>query len=180
MTNENLFPALRDGEKTILYHLYAHGAKHVVFGSHAVLLYAPDREVGANDLDVVVECSKENAVKVLAAVQACGAQLEYEPAEYLDRLSRPKSGVNVPYDNGVEIMTSTESEVLSFDDLWRDRCLVSVSMVLPGSWEESIFDVPFVSNAHLVQLKQEAINNPERKKNKEKWEQDIIDLKSLQ
>ena len=93
---------------------------------------------------------------------------------------RRNSVVNVPYDNGVEIMTSTESEVLTFDDLWRDRFLVSVSVVLPGSWEESVFDVPFVSKAHLVQLRQEAINSPERKKNKEKWEQDIIDLKSLQ
>jgi len=53
-------------------------------------------------------------------------------------------------------------------------------VVLPGSREQSTFDAPFVSKAHLAQLKQEAINDPESKKKKEKWEQDIIDLKSLQ
>lgn len=177
MTNDLYFPALRECEKAFLYYLYAHGARHVVIGSHAVLLYVGDREVGANDLDVVVECNNENAVKVFAAVQDCGVRLIYEPAEYIDRLSRPKTNLGVPFGGHIEILTSIESEMLSFDDLWRDRYLARVSVAVGDSGEVSVFDAPFVSKAHLLQLKQEAINDPVRG---EKREQDIIDLKSLQ
>ena len=114
MTNETLYsPTLRECGKVFLHYLYARGAKHVVIGGHAVLLYAGDREVGVNDLDAVIECSHENAVKVFAAIQDCGVQLEYEPGVYIDHLSRPNSKVTFSCGDPIEILTSTKSEVLS-------------------------------------------------------------------
>jgi hypothetical protein len=179
VTNETLYsPTLRECEKAFLHYLYARGAKHVVIGGHAVLLYAGDREVGVNDLDVVIECSHENAVRVFAAIQDCGVQLIYEQAEYIDRLSQPNTKLCVPYGGPIEILTSTKSEVLSFDDLWRDRCLVSVSVAVGDSWGESVFDAAFVSKAHLLQLKREAISDPER--DEKGREQDKNDVESLQ
>jgi hypothetical protein len=107
----------------------------MVFGGHAVLLYAPERDLGgANDLDVVVECSKENAVKVFAAAQACGVKpAEGETEEdCIARLSQPNKILRFPYGGPIEVMTSTKSEVLLFDDLWRDPRLVSVSVCHQG------------------------------------------------
>jgi hypothetical protein len=174
MTNENLSPVLRDGEIEFLYHLHACGAKYLVTGSHAVLLYAPDRRLGgANDLDVVVECSHENAVKVLAAAQACGYKPSDGEAKCIEGLSRPKGRLSFSYGGPIEILTSTD---LPFGDLWRDRRFFPVAVVIPGSWRKSKFDAAFVSKAHLIQLKQEAIKDPARK---EKRELDKIDLEDL-
>jgi len=177
MTNENLFPALRDGEKEFFHHLHARGAKYVLFGSHAVLLYSPDRELGgANDLEVVVEYGKENAVKVFAAARACGVKpAEGETEEdCIVALSQPNKILRFPYGGPIEVMTSTKSEVLLFDDLWRDPRLVSISVAVGG--EISEFKVPFVTKAHLMQLKQEAIDDQTRK---EKSERDRMDLEDL-
>jgi len=182
MTNENLYHSLRECEKAFLHHLNARRAKYVVIGSHAVLLYAPDRRLGgANDLDVAVDCSKENAVKVFAAAQACG----YKPPEgeteegCIARLSQEETVLRFPYGgtrNGdpIEVVTSIGSEVLSFDDLWRDPRLVSVSVWVENKMSE--FEASFVTKAHLMQLKQEAIDDQSRK---EKSERDRMDLEDL-
>jgi hypothetical protein len=76
----------------------------------------------------------------------------------------------------VEIVTSTKSQALSFDDLWRDRRLVSVSVSVGGEMSE--FDASFVSNAHLLQLKLESIEDPARPEEvKEKDKKDVESLR---
>lgn len=172
MTNEKLYdPLLKKVGRAILYRLHARGAKHVVFGGHAVLLYAGYREFGVNDLDIVIAPSDENAAKVLAAVH------DYYPDQAskvtIDQLTQPRKkwtfGERI---EKVDIVTSTDSRTLSFDDLWRDRREVSTSVVLDGVKHE--FGAPFVSKAHLIQLKLESINDPKRlEEGKEKDRKDV-------
>jgi hypothetical protein len=178
MTNENLFdPCLRDDEKAFLHYLHASGAKYVVIGGHAVLLYVGDRETGVNDLDVVIECSHENAVKVFNAVEDYAPRTISE--QRIDELAQPRKKLPLSI-NGtrIDIMTSTDSTVLSFDDLWRDRCEVPVSVALGNPPRRYEFNASFVSKAHLLQLKQEAINDPNR--DEKGREQDQKDVESLQ
>jgi hypothetical protein len=175
MRDENLdAPCLRQGEAVFLHYLHAHGAKYVVIGSHAILLYVGDRDEGVNDLDVVIECSEENAAKVYDAVQ------DYYPGlltrEAIDRLAQPKQMMTVPQGDPIDIFTSTDSSQLSFDDLWKDRCEVLVSVVVGNPPMKYEFYVPFVSKAHLLQLKREAVSNPGRG---EKREQDQKDVEAL-
>ena|SRR5215470_10781767 len=177
MRDENLYdPCLRQGEAVFLHYLHAHGAKYVVIGSHAVLLYVGDRDEAVNDLDVVIECSKENAAKVYDAVQ------DYYPGlltkQAIDRLAQPRKRLDFSIGDPIEIFTSTDSPELSFDDLLRDSSEVHVSIVVGNLSEKSEFEVPFVSKAHLLQLKQEAISDPERDENKRA--QDQRDVKALQ
>jgi hypothetical protein len=83
------------------------------------------------------------------------------------RRTRPNAGLTFSHGDRIEIFPSTGSEVLLFDDLWRDRCLVSVSVAVGDLGELSEFHAPFVSKAHLMQLKQEAIDDPARKEKRE-------------
>jgi hypothetical protein len=170
-------PCLSQCEQVFLAHLHAQGAKYVVIGGHAVLLYLEDREGGVNDLDIVIECSRENALKVAAAVEDYAPGLISKHA--VDDLAQPKKKLTILYGGDpIEIVTSTSSTVLSFEDLWRDRCLVSVSVIVKDSLNPAVFNVPYVSKAHLLQLKQEAVNDTDR--DEEKREQDRKDMESMQ
>ena len=73
-------------------------------------------------------------------------------------------------------MAETKSQALSFYDLWRDRRLVSVSVSAGGEMSE--FDSSFVSEAHLLQLKLESIEDPARpEEGKEKDKKDVESLR---
>jgi len=75
-----------------------------------------------------------------------------------------------------KVMAETKSQALSFYDLWRDRRLVSVSVSVGGEMSE--FDASFVSEAHLLQLKLESIEDPARpEEGKEKDKKDVESLR---
>jgi hypothetical protein len=118
---------------------------------------------------------RKDGAKVIATVN------DYYPEQAsqvtIDRLTQPRKKWS--FGEGIDlfdIVTSTDSPVLSFDDLWRDRREVSTSIILDGITHE--FDVPFVSKTHLLQLKLESINDPERpEEGKEKDRKDVESLR---
>jgi len=178
MANENLYdPALRKVGRAILYELHARGVRHMVFGGHAVLLYVGYREFGVRDLDIVIEPSDENATKIIATIHDYYPEQASEVTR--DRLTQPRKKWS--FGQGIDlfdIVTSSNSQTLLFDDLWRDRREVSTSIDLGGMKHE--FGVPFVSKDHLIQLKLESINDPERlEEGKEKDRKDLESLRRL-
>jgi hypothetical protein len=126
--------------------------------------------------DFVAPAPEKNAVKVYAAVQAYAPGRISEQA--IDFLAQPKKILRISNGDLIEILTSTKSTEVSFDDLWRDRCEVSVSVVVGDPPKKYKFGAPFVSKAHLLQLKKEAVSDPGRDENKR--EQDQKDVESLQ
>jgi hypothetical protein len=107
----------------LLSALCAAGARFLIVGAYAVSFHAEPRATG--DLDVWVEPSPENAVKVLAALRRFGAPLhDLTEAD----LSRPDVvfQIGVP-PRRIDVLTSITG--VTFDDAWTDRREVAYGTV---------------------------------------------------
>src|SRR5579862_8401481 len=123
--------------KDLLRDLNAAGVRYLIVGGYAVMVYTEPRFT--KDLDIWVETSEENAVKVFQALARFGAPLEgCTPADFLTEGIVFQIGV-APV--RIDILTAITE--VNFNDAWNDR----VRSVFLGSsaW--------FISREHLLRNK---------------------------
>jgi hypothetical protein len=93
----------------------AAGVRYIVVGAFAYARYARPRATG--DLDLLVECTPENARRVFEALQGFGAPLEgvtaadFASAGFFYSFGRPP----------IEVDIITEISGVSFDEAWQSR-----------------------------------------------------------
>ncbi|HLG19067.1 MAG TPA: DUF6036 family nucleotidyltransferase [Bdellovibrionota bacterium] len=125
----------------------------MIVGAHAVMFYSTPRYT--KDLDIWVECSKDNAVRVYQALKKFGAPMADLT---LKDLSAPDTIFQIGIEpNRIDILTTLKG--LDFENAWKNR----VSSTYDG--------VPI----HLLSI-EDLITN----KSAVGRDQDILDLKNLQ
>lgn len=127
---------MRDFEE-ILSALESSRAKYLIVGGHAVMYYTEPRFT--KDLDVFVEASEENAIKVFDALRSFGAPLsgltpkDFEEPGYFYQMGRPPVRI--------DILTSIDG--VSFDEAWHGRARVNFGTV----------EINLISRADLIRNK---------------------------
>jgi hypothetical protein len=123
--------------KDLFAALNAASAKYLLVGGYALAVHAVPRFT--KDLDVWVEPSSENAVKVMEALHVFGA-----PTKALEDGDLARPGIvfqmGVP-PNRIDIVTSIDG--VTFDEAWPDR----LSTTYGGE------AVPVIGRAHLIRNK---------------------------
>ena len=106
-----------DGNRRLVRELVGAGARFLVVGGSAMLWYFSERQVGNNDLDLLVEDTPENAARVVSAVNALGfAGDTFTPERFSQRqntLVRLNDGMTVLAD----LLTRCD---LPFPELWAE------------------------------------------------------------
>src|ERR1022692_3392386 len=110
-----LAASMHSGFEELLSIFNAHEVKYLVVGGHAVMLYTEPRYT--KDLDLWVEASQENALKVFRALAAFGAPLtglspdDFAHEEFFYQIGVPPVRVDI-------LMSVTG---LTFPDAWPNR-----------------------------------------------------------
>lgn len=130
---------LNEAEKGFLQTLADEGVRYVLIGSHAVNFHGYERPV--EDLDLVIEASRENARRFLAV---CDRLLPgpKSPELTIENLVKPKQKIRIRL-YGIETLTSIDA--VPFRELYRDRIIT----------ESQGVEVCVISREHLLRSKKD-------------------------
>src|ERR687894_3189815 len=111
------------------------GVKYLLVGAYALAAHGHVRATG--DIDLWVECNRENATRIMAALERFGAQLlqvevrDFEPPGIVFQIGvAPRR---------IDILTAIDA--VNFDAAWSERQEVEVAGL----------SVPVISRHHLLQ-----------------------------
>ncbi len=103
------------GNEPLVEALTTFGVRFIVVGGSAMRWHIPDRPIGSNDLDVLIECTQENAARTVAAIDSLPRLRTHGWGA--DRLcQQTKSQVHL--DDGSVLADLLTDPALSFEDAW--------------------------------------------------------------
>jgi len=94
--------------------LTAYGVRFVIVGGSAMRWHIPDRPVGSNDLDVLIESTPENAARTVSAIESLRINPQGWRAERF--CQRQKSQVHL--DDRSILADLLTDPAISFEDAW--------------------------------------------------------------
>lgn len=144
---------LNKDHRDILSVFIEEGVEFLVVGAYALAVYGLLRATG--DIDLWINTSPDNILKVWSALEKFGA-----PLEQINRSDLEVSGIVyqigvVP--NRIDIMTSIDD--VDFEDGWNRRFMVEVEGL----------HIPVLSKEHLI-INKKAVGRP----------QDLVDIDNLE
>jgi hypothetical protein len=109
------------------------GAKYLIVGAHALAAHGAPRATG--DLDIWIQATRENAVRVLAALRQFGAPLfDLSEADLCARDTVFQIGLPP---SRIDILTGISG--VEFDDAWERRMEISIDDLRIGMIGRSDF-----------------------------------------
>ncbi len=97
------------------------GARFMVFGGTAVRWHIPEREIGSNDLDMLVEPTPKSASNVIAALDSLN--VVRGPSFTVERLARPGEQIVLKF---------------PFPDLWADILTPPADFDFGAHWDRAL------------------------------------------